>query len=62
MGKKIDEFVALYDSVGVDFAYQELLGYQFLIFIESDTMMFKDSDRAPHIKFDENGDFVRMQL
>ena len=62
MDTDLNNFVNLYDGLGVDFAHQELGNSQYLIFLPNDAILFTKEDRAPYIQFDLEGNFMRQQL
>lgn len=58
---KLDEFVELYESLGIDFDHIELPNSQFLIFKEDERLKV-DSVATPHLKFDPHGNFMEQIL
>lgn len=58
---KLDEFVELYESLGIDFEHIELPNSQFLIFKEDERLVI-NSPATPHLKFDTSGNFMEQIL
>jgi len=58
----MNEFVELYDKQGIDFELVELEDCDFLVFVESEKLIFSTDNRAPFIRFDKQGNFIEQVL